>query len=176
MCDGTGLRNGASLPPFAHWWSPELRAIPIFQTVSEETFSEVVRLRERNRRPSSIKHGTNIAPTDYSYAHLNPGNISHVRRLDEAGAEMSTKTSVVGVVVSVLVILGMLKWFFSGGPMVLNPGEPLVRNGVAVIVACGDKRGAFEAMNSVPNPQMGSWSSVPRGTCVAYYHHPSSTD
>jgi hypothetical protein len=89
---------------------------------------------------------------------------------------MSARTGVVAVVVSVLVILGMLKWFFSGGPMVLNPGEPLVRNGVAVIVACGDKRGAFAAKNSVPNPQMGSWSSVPRGTCVAYYHHPKSTD
>src|SRR5215213_9219670 len=34
MCDGTGLQNGASLPPFAHWWSPKLGAIPIFQTVS----------------------------------------------------------------------------------------------------------------------------------------------
>jgi hypothetical protein len=81
-----------------------------------------------------------------------------VRRVDEAIAEMSTKPTLVAVVVSIVVILVMLRWFLPGPQMGLNPDGPLVENGVAVIVACGEKRGFIEAVGNAPDPQMGTWS------------------
>jgi hypothetical protein len=47
----------------------------------------------------------------------------------------------------------------------------LVENGVAVIVACGKKRG-FGAVGSAPEPRTGTWSFERRGVCKVYYHHP----
>jgi len=74
-----------------------------------------------------------------------------------------------------------------GGWLLLGPGFPatseanppiprpsagsLVENGVAVIVACGKKRG-FEAVGSAPEPRTGTWSVERSGECKVYYHHP----
>ncbi len=52
---------------------------------------------------------------------------------------------------------------------------PVVRNGVAVIVACGNKRGVEQmgaAMDYAPEPQTGGWWPVHRGDCTVYYHRP----
>jgi hypothetical protein len=91
---------------------------------------------------------------------------------------MSTTTRIVAVVVAVVVIGVLLRiWFFPSSRMVLHPGnEPLVENGVAVIVACGEKRGFMEALQSAPDPQMGTWSRERRGECNAWYHYPNGGD
>ena len=51
----------------------------------------------------------------------------------------------------------------------------MVRNGVAVIVACGKKSG-FEkmgaAMDYAPEPRTGGWWPVRRGECPVWYHRP----
>jgi hypothetical protein len=51
----------------------------------------------------------------------------------------------------------------------------VVRNGVAVIVACGKKRshqGMYEAMDYVPEPRTGGWWPERRGSCTVWYHRP----
>ena len=51
----------------------------------------------------------------------------------------------------------------------------MVRNGVAVIVACGKKRshqGMYEAMDYVPEPRTGGWWPERRGSCTVWYHRP----
>jgi hypothetical protein len=52
---------------------------------------------------------------------------------------------------------------------------PVVRNGVAVIVACGKKSG-FErmgaAMDYAPEPGTGGWWPERRGGCTVWYHRP----
>ena len=47
---------------------------------------------------------------------------------------------------------------------------PVVRNGVAVVVACGKKSGA--AMQHVPEPSTGTWWPERRGDCTVWYHRP----
>ena len=53
---------------------------------------------------------------------------------------------------------------------------PVVRNGVAVVVACGKKsglgRGMGAAMRPVPEPGMGTWWPERRGDCTVWYHRP----
>jgi hypothetical protein len=53
----------------------------------------------------------------------------------------------------------------------LSPDGPVVRNGVAVVVACGKKR-EFGAVESAPEPRTGTWGVERRGECSVYYHHP----
>jgi hypothetical protein len=48
----------------------------------------------------------------------------------------------------------------------------VVRNGVAVIVACGKKRSFMEALKNVPEPRTGTWGTEKRGRCNVYYHRP----
>ncbi len=52
---------------------------------------------------------------------------------------------------------------------------PVVRNGVAVIVACGKKQGieGMDAtMDHVPEPRTGGWWPERSGECTVWYHRP----
>ena len=74
------------------------------------------------------------------------------------------------LIVAILVVGG---WLLLGSltiPRVSTTG-PVVRNGVAAIVACGEKRG-FEVVSAAPEPQTGTWSREKRGECTVWYHHP----
>ena len=56
-----------------------------------------------------------------------------------------------------------------------TPEGPVVRNGVAVIVACGKKSGISEmgaAMSYAPEPRTGGWWPERRGECTVWYHRP----
>jgi hypothetical protein len=54
----------------------------------------------------------------------------------------------------------------------LHSDGPVVENGVAAIVACGEKRDLEAVMKYVPEPATGTWGTEPRGTCTVHYHHP----
>jgi hypothetical protein len=52
---------------------------------------------------------------------------------------------------------------------------PVVRNGVAVIVACGKKQGLTKmgaAMKYAPEPRTGTWWPERSGECTVWYHRP----
>ena len=53
---------------------------------------------------------------------------------------------------------------------------PVVRNGVAVVVACGKKRGIekglMAATKYAPEPRTGTWWPERRGDCAVWYHNP----
>jgi hypothetical protein len=53
---------------------------------------------------------------------------------------------------------------------------PVVRNGVAVIVACGNKsgivKGMIEAVDYAPEPYTGPWWNERRGECTVWYYRP----
>ena len=50
---------------------------------------------------------------------------------------------------------------------------PVVKNGVAVIMACGQHRrwGVVERVESVPDLDVGTWVPERRGDCNVYYHY-----
>jgi hypothetical protein len=56
----------------------------------------------------------------------------------------------------------------------LSSDGPVVRNGVAAVVACGNKRGIWGlgAVEIAPEPRTGTWGIERRGECTVYYHHP----
>jgi hypothetical protein len=78
------------------------------------------------------------------------------------------------VLIGAILVVG---WFLVG-PLLTIPRftteGPVVRNGVAVIVACGKKQGIEEmgAMKYVPEPRTGGWWPVHRGDCTVWYHRP----
>jgi hypothetical protein len=79
----------------------------------------------------------------------------------------------------VIVVVGgwlLISWLFLPVPMISSNG-PVVRNGVAAVVACGEKRGAWglEAVKVAPEPRTGTWGTQRRGECTIYYHHPPDT-
>ena len=81
----------------------------------------------------------------------------------------------VPVVIGGVVVLGWLLYKPIAPTPLLNSHEgPVVKNGVAAIVVCGNKRDGMvgSAMDIAPEPQTGGWSVEPRGTCDVYYHHP----
>jgi hypothetical protein len=81
----------------------------------------------------------------------------------------------VPVLIGAIVVAG---WLLVG-PLLTIPRltteGPVVRNGVAVIIACGKKSG-FErmgaAMKYAPEPRTGGWWPVRRGECTVWYHRP----
>ena len=79
----------------------------------------------------------------------------------------------VPVVIGGIVVIGIIL-LFPPTPLLNNSTGPVVKNGVAAIVVCGNKRdGMFmSATDLAPEPQTGSWSLESRGTCEYYYHHP----
>ena len=80
-------------------------------------------------------------------------------------------------VVLIVTILVVGAWLLLGLftiPRFTTEG-PVVRNGVAVIVACGEKRGVKQmgaAMDYAPEPQTGGWWPVREGDCTVWYHRP----
>jgi hypothetical protein len=88
---------------------------------------------------------------------------------------------VLAVPVAIGAILVVVGWLLLGpgfpatsgaNPPIPRPSAgSLVENGVAVIVACGKKRG-WEAVESAPEPRTGTWSVERSGECKVYYHHP----
>ena len=83
-------------------------------------------------------------------------------------------------VVAVPAVIGaiLVAGWLLVGPLLTIPrfssGGPVVRNGVAVIVACGKKQGfrGMEAMDYAHEPRTGTWSPERRGDCTVWYHHP----
>jgi hypothetical protein len=60
----------------------------------------------------------------------------------------------------------------KGGP---ETGEPLVRSGTRIVVACGDGATAGRVLDSIPDRRVGHWQRVERGEgCYAWYHVPTS--
>jgi hypothetical protein len=92
------------------------------------------------------------------------------------------------VVVGIGVTLALLGWFVLGPglpggrwltPMPRTTVGPLVENGVAVVVACGKKRGLEgldAAADYVPEPRTGTWRNERRGDCTVWYHHPPDAE
>jgi hypothetical protein len=84
-------------------------------------------------------------------------------------------------VLAVPVYLGailVVAWLVFG-PLLTIPRftteGPVVRNGVAAIVACGKKQGMREmvaAMKYAPEPRTGGWWPVKKGSCTVWYHQP----
>jgi hypothetical protein len=76
--------------------------------------------------------------------------------------------------VLVVAILAVAGWLLFGTLTIprFSTDGPVVRNGVAVIVACGKKRSFMEALENVPEPRTGTWGIERRGACNVYYHHP----
>lgn len=69
------------------------------------------------------------------------------------------------------------------GPLLTIPRftteGPVVRNGVAVIVACGKKSGFLRmgaAMKYAPEPGTGGWWLEKKGECSVWYHHPPGVE
>jgi hypothetical protein len=59
-------------------------------------------------------------------------------------------------------------------PRISSTG-PVVRNGVAAVMVCGEKRdfeGMHKAIKYVPEPNTGTWAPVRKGACTVWYHHP----
>ena len=84
------------------------------------------------------------------------------------------------VLIGVILVVG--GWLLLGTltiPRISSTG-PVVRNGVAAVMVCGEKRGTVRhglegmgaAMHYVPEPGTGTWAPVHRGECTVWYHHP----
>jgi hypothetical protein len=65
------------------------------------------------------------------------------------------------------------------GPLLTIPRfsteGPVVRNGVAAVVACGKKQGMAgidDALRYAEEPRTGTWDPVAQGECTVWYHHP----
>jgi hypothetical protein len=74
-----------------------------------------------------------------------------------------------------IVVVGWLLASSLQLPMpLLSSHGPVVRNGVAAIVVCGNKRDGMwmSATDIAPEPGTGSWSVEERGKCDIYYHLP----
>jgi hypothetical protein len=81
----------------------------------------------------------------------------------------------VPAVIGGIVVVGWLLYKPIAPTPLLNSHEgPVVKNGVAAIVVCGNKRDGMlmSATNLAPEPQTGAWSMESKGTCDIYYHHP----
>jgi hypothetical protein len=79
----------------------------------------------------------------------------------------------VPVVIGGIVIIGIIL-LFPPTPLRNNSTGPVVKNRVAAIVVCGNKRDDMfmSATDLAPELGTGSWSVESRGTCEYYYHHP----
>jgi hypothetical protein len=82
--------------------------------------------------------------------------------------------------VGVLVVLVVLGWGYLAlaEPLVLNPSEPLVSSGTAMVMLCGEGESFMQVMKTVPDPDssIGTWSQERRGECDIWYHYPSGSD
>jgi hypothetical protein len=85
------------------------------------------------------------------------------------------KVLAVPVLIGAVLVAG---WLLLG-PLLTIPRftteGPVVRNGAAVIVACGKKQGIAgmdTAMRYADEPGTGGWWNVRRGDCTVWYHRP----
>ena len=85
------------------------------------------------------------------------------------------------LVVSVLVGAVLVVGWLLIGPLLtiprISPSGPVVRNGVAAVMVCGEKqrgfgKGLMAAGKYAPEPRTGTWASERRGACTVWYHHP----
>jgi hypothetical protein len=76
--------------------------------------------------------------------------------------------------------IGVAGWLLIG-PLVTIPRisseGPVVRNGVAAVVVCGEKqrgfgKGLMAATKYAPEPGTGGWWPEHRGECTVWYHRP----
>jgi hypothetical protein len=86
----------------------------------------------------------------------------------------------VPAVIGGIVVVG---WFLykpiAPTPLLHSPEGPVVENGVAAIVVCGNKRDGMlgSAIEDLaPEPGTGTWSLESRGGCDYYYHHPPNAE
>jgi hypothetical protein len=72
-----------------------------------------------------------------------------------------------------IVAIGIILWV-PPAPLLTNSSGPVVKNGVAAIVVCGNKRDGmrWSATDIAPEPGTGAWSVEERNGCDYYYHHP----
>ncbi len=85
-------------------------------------------------------------------------------------APLAVPALVGGVLVAGWILVGPLLTI----PRFTTEG-PVVRNGVAVIVACGKKQGMAgmdATMDHVPEPRTGGWWPEKQGECTVWYHQP----
>ena len=82
----------------------------------------------------------------------------------------------VPVLIGALLLVG---WLLFGSLLTIprfSTEGPVVRNGVAVVVACGKKRGIekglMAATKYAPEPRTGTWWPERRGDCTVWYHNP----
>jgi hypothetical protein len=82
-----------------------------------------------------------------------------------------------GVAIGAVLVVGWL--ILVNGSLILprfSAAGPVVRNGVAVVVVCGKKRGVEEGSAAVadyaPEPRTGVWADRQRGDCTVWYHLP----
>jgi hypothetical protein len=105
--------------------------------------------------------------------------------VDSGAREPSRRTGLFGsfcalAVVVVMVTAILVVWWLvhANGSLTLprfSTTGPVVRNGVAVIVACGKKSGIEgmpKAMDYAPEPRTGTWAHRRRGDCTVWYHDP----
>ena len=81
--------------------------------------------------------------------------------------------TVAGAIVAIVVVGWLLFGSLVTIPRFSTTG-PLVRNGVAVVVACGKKSSVREmgGVDYAPEPRTGTWAYKRRGDCTVWYHHP----
>jgi hypothetical protein len=78
--------------------------------------------------------------------------------------------------------IGACGWLLIGSLLTIprfSTEGPVVRNGVAVIVACGKKSSIEEmgaAMKYAPEPRTGTWWPERKGDCTVWYHRPPGSE
>jgi hypothetical protein len=102
------------------------------------------------------------------------------------GYEGNRALWVLGVPVLIVAIL-VAGWLLLGPlltiPRISSEG-PVVRNGVAAVVVCGNKRGTGAhglkglgaATKYAPEPRTGTWWPERRGNCTIWYHRPPGVE
>jgi hypothetical protein len=94
----------------------------------------------------------------------------------------------VPVLIGAILVVG---WVLVGPLLILprfSTEGPVVRNGVAAVMVCGEKRGTVgrglaglerldAAMKYVPEPRTGTWGPpVRKGDCDIWYHRPPGSE
>jgi hypothetical protein len=81
--------------------------------------------------------------------------------------------------VAVISVVALTVWWLvhANGSLTLprfSTAGPVVRNGVAVIVACGKKSSVrrMDGIGYAPEPRTGAWAHRSRGDCTVWYHVP----
>jgi hypothetical protein len=90
------------------------------------------------------------------------------------------RTLVAVLLVLVVLHLGVVVLKEADAPSILlNPGEPLAQDGVAVMMVCGEypaRDTPYRTVRDLLSPkakfQYGRWTKRDRGECDVFYHHP----